>query len=353
MKKSNSEIIQNTIDIIRKKMKERQLTHKDVSELCSKNGEPVAPKTVGNMLNNPTSTTMSTLLKVCNALELNLSAILHSIESGLNSDNTKLFYDISNPAYSGYTGEYHVFFLSTIPNTDAHMEKPLIHGTLKLGDLHSVHECTAILDIDSGDIDKNGEQFTKHYEGVLVYSSNGMMFCNLIGNEYGDMWFLVFNHGNLNSNELACVLGCGATSSSGRTTRYPSIHRFCLCNKQKYPVINDETKRHIQGLLRLQNNELYVKKENVQTFLRRNDLDPTFRKNLENYLNIADEYLELPKSVLRNKVQPSVFANTIAELCEVSAHEKTYYIFPNDDDELTSILRKNTPSKANKSSTEK
>ena len=144
MKKSNSEIIQNTIDIIRKKMKERQLTHKDVSELCSKNGEPVAPKTVGNMLNNPTSTTMSTLLKVCNALELNLSAILHSIESGLNSDNTKLFYDISNPAYSGYTGEYHVFFLSTIPNTDAHMEKPLIHGTLKLGDLHSVHELSLI-----------------------------------------------------------------------------------------------------------------------------------------------------------------------------------------------------------------
>lgn len=166
------------------------------------------------------------------------------------------------------------------------------------------------------------------------------------------MWFLVFNHGNLNSNELACVLGCGATSSSGRTTRYPAIHRFCLCNKQKYPVINDETKRHIQGLLRLQNNELYVKKENVQTFLRRNDLDPTFRKNLENYLNIADEYLELPKSVLRNKVQPSVFANTIAELCEVSAHEKTYYIFPNDDDELTSILRKIAPSKTNKSSTE-
>lgn len=246
---------------------------------------PVAPKTVGNMLNNPTSTTMSTLLKVCDALELNLTAILHSIESGLISNNTKLFYDISNPAYSGYTGEYHVFFLSTIPNKDAHMEKPLIHGTLKLGDLHSVHECTAILDIDSGDIGKNGEQFTKHYEGVLVYSSNTIMFCNLIGNEYGDMWFLVFNHGNLNSNELACVLGCAATSSSGRTTRYPAIHRFCLCNKQKYPVISDETKRRIQGLLRLQNNELYVKKENVQAFLARTDLDPTFRKNLENYLN--------------------------------------------------------------------
>lgn len=343
MKKTNSEIIQNTIAIIRQKMKERNLTYTAVSNLCSKNKESVSPKSIGNMLNNPSSTTMSTLLKVCNALELNLAAILHSIESGLISNNTKLFYDINNPAYSGYTGEYHVFFLSTIPNSDAHMEKPLIHGTLKLGDLHSVHECTAILDINSGDIGKNGEQFTKHYEGVLVYSSNSMMFCNLIGNAYGDMWFLVFNHGNLNSNELACVLGCAATSSSGRTTRYPAIHRFCLCNKAKYPVISEETKRHIQGLLRIQNNELYVKKEKVQTFLSRTDLDPIFRQNLENYLRIAEEYWKLPKSVLKNRVQPSVFANTIAELCEVSGQEKTYYILPNDDDELTSILINNLP----------
>lgn len=93
----------------------------------------------------------------------------------------------------------------------------------------------------------------------------------------------------------------------------------------------------------MQNNQLYVKKENVQAFLAREDLDPTFRKNLENYLNIADEYLELPKSVLKNKVPPSVFATTIAELCEVSGHEKAYYIFPSDDDELTSILKYNSP----------
>lgn len=107
MKKTNSEIIQNTIDIIRQKMKERKLTHKDVSELCSKNGEPVAPKTVGNMLNNPTSTTMSTLLKVCDALELNLTAILHSIESGCvlstripkNQKENSLFSEAEFPSF--------------------------------------------------------------------------------------------------------------------------------------------------------------------------------------------------------------------------------------------------------------
>ena len=64
--------------------------------------------------------------------------------------------------------------------------------------------------------------------------------------------------------------------------------------------------------------------EALQVFLKAMD-DCDFSEHPEcGYqiaLNIADEYLELPKSVLKNKVQPSVFASTIAELCEVSAHE--------------------------------
>ena len=97
-------------------------------------------------------------------------------------------------------------------------------------------------------------------------------------------------------------------------------------------------KKHIQGLLRLQNDELFVEKKALDEFLQRTDLDPTFRKNLENHLNVAGTYRELSKDVLKNKVDPTVFANSISELCQISAQQKTYYIFPNDDDALTNIL---------------
>lgn len=341
MKKTNTEIVQNIVSIVRQKIEEKKLTHEQVSNLTKQIGEGVSAKTVGNMLNNPTSTRISSLLNVCDALGLNLTAILHAIESDLNSENTMLFFDINHAAYSGYTGEYHVFFLSTLPSKNPSSEDALVHGTLKLGDFHSAHECTAILDIDIDPSEaRTGteKQPSKHYEGVLVYSSNGMMFCNLIGYQYGDMWFLVFKHGNLNINDLACVLGCAATCSAGRTTRFPAVHRFCLCNKQKYPDINTHMKQHIQGLLRLQNDELFVEQKALDDFLQRTDLDSTFRKNLENHLNVAGTYRELSKDVLKNKVDPTVFANSISELCQISAQQKTYYILPNDDDALTNIL---------------
>lgn len=342
----NKEIIQNIIDIIRNNMHERHLTHEQVADLCHQNGESITAKTVGNMLNKPSSTTISTLLKVCDALELNLTSIFHWLEISKTTDDTKkgrLIYNIDNPAYNGYIGEYHVFFLPTSSDSDDHVGKPLIHGTLKLGDEYSFKECNAILDIDSGDLTAEGEPFTKHYEGTLVYSSNSMMFCKLVCNRYGDMWFLVFDHGNLNNKDLACVIGCAATASSGRI-RHPAIHRFCLCNKQQYPEINESTKQLLRGILRIQNDKVFITKENVQKFLERDDLDPTFRMNLENYLNIAKEYYSLPKGVLKNDVDISVFSRTIAELCEISILEKTYHIRHSDDRELSSILKQNLTS---------
>ena len=73
------------------------------------------------------------------------------------------------------------------------------------------------------------------------------------------MWFLVFDHGDLNNKELACIVGCAATSSSGRI-RYPAIHRFCLCNTEQYPTVNPATQELIQGILRLQNNRIIIPK---------------------------------------------------------------------------------------------
>ena len=94
---------------------------------------------------------------------------------------------------------------------------------------------------------------------------------------------MVFNHGNLNNKELACVVGCAATASSGRI-RHPAIHRFCLCNMQQYPQIDSDTQSLIEGLLRIQEKHIIIKKETVDTLLKQGSFDPAFRTNLENYL---------------------------------------------------------------------
>ena len=112
---------------------------------------------------------------------------------------------------------------------------------------------------------------------------------------------MVFNHGNLNNKELACVIGCAATASSGRY-RHPAIHRFCLCNMQQYPEIDSNTRTLIEGLLRIQEKHIWIKKETLKELLLHDNFDPDFRRNLENYLNIATEYYALPKNTLKEDI---------------------------------------------------
>ena len=342
----NQEIIQAVVSYIHTTMRQKELSSRDLSKMCVEQGISLSSRTIDNMFKTPSSTTISTLLKICDVLNLNLNAIFHSIEIAKATNTAtpyRLIYDIRNSAYKGYTGTYHVFFLPTSAYPEDHDNQTLVHGTLKLGDFHSVHECTAVLDIDSGDFTADGAPFSKHYEGTLVYSTNGLMFCQLVCNEYGDVGFLVFDHGNLNNKDLACVVGFAATSSSGRI-RHPAIHRFCLCNAQQYPTLDSNTKTLIQGLLRLQNDRIFVKKETLINFLNQPDLDPTFRMNLENHLNIAKEYYAIPKDVIKNDVSLTTFSETIAKLCDVSALEKTYHIRHSDDRELSCILKNNLSS---------
>lgn len=337
----NQEIIQDIVSYIYDAMRKKGLTSRGLAKICEEQGASLSSRTIDNMFKTPSSTTISTLLKICDGLELNLNALFHSIEIAKTSNNAtqqRLIYNIDNPAYNGYTGTYHVFFLPTSAYPEDHSNQTLVHGTLKLGDFYSTRECTAILDIDSGDLTTEGSPFSKHYEGTLIYSFNSQMFCRLVCSKYGDMWFMVFNHGNLNNKELACVVGCAATASSGRI-RHPAIHRFCLCNMQQYPVIDPDTQSLIEGLLRIQEKHIIIKKETVDTLLKQEDFDPAFRTNLENYLNIAQVYYALPKGTLKEDIPLSISIKELAKLSNVSSLEKTYHILHEDDRELSCILK--------------
>lgn len=75
---------------------------------------------------------------------------------------------------------------------------------------------------------------------------------------------------------------------------------------QQYPVIDPDTQSLIEGLLRIQEKHIIIKKETVDTLLKQGSFDPAFRTNLENYLNIAQVYYALPKGEYYGAAEPPV-----------------------------------------------
>ena len=109
-------------------------------------------------------------------------------------------------------------------------------------------------------------------------------------------------------------------------------------------TIDKNTQLLIQGLLRIQNDRIFVEKETLSKFLEQEDLNSTFRMNVQNYLNIAKEYYALPKDVIRTELELSAYSDDLAKLCEKSVLEKTYHVKHSDDRELSCILRHNLTS---------
>ena len=150
---NNQEILRKIVNYIENVMKEKSLTSRDLADICVKKTGKMSPRTIDNMFKTPSSTTLSTLLKVCEGLDLNLNAVFHSIEiakTSAENGQQRFIFDIDHPAYNGYTGNYHVFFLPTSAYPEDHTGQTLVHGTLQLEDFNSMHECSAILDIDNG-----------------------------------------------------------------------------------------------------------------------------------------------------------------------------------------------------------
>ena len=121
------------------------LSQEELAKICTKKIKEKDPKAKGisqssisNILNKPSSATLSNLLKICDGLDLSLFAIFRSINNSLSSDNTNLIYDVSNPAFKGYLTEskMYIYFLSTESNyTDE-----LLYAELELGDFYHTNE---------------------------------------------------------------------------------------------------------------------------------------------------------------------------------------------------------------------
>lgn len=335
----NADIIKGVTDYILAVTQSRNLTHHGIVAECEKHGIKIAQTTVSKMFSKPSSTTMSTLLKVCDGLELNLTAIFHSIENmktaGDNNEN-RFRFSVDDDAIKRYLGEYHVFFLSTDPSSKTR----LVHGSLTIGDLYQNGDCTAALKIATGDINENGEPKYKVFEGRITYSATGILFAELSTAKYGDKWLMTFPHVKLNIKSLACTMGCATTSCSG-TIAYPAIHRFCICNKSVYPEISPETKKSIMGILRMQNNTLFIKKDVLKKYLDDTKDQNRIVTHIDHYLELANTYYAIPKSTFREDADQSTFYLVMAKLADLSGMESCMQIMPDDSNQLKDILDRN------------
>lgn len=329
----NKQILSAIMKRIQGEMEKRQLSQMDVVTLCEKIGKPISQGTISNIFRRPSSARVSTLLTICEALDLSLFSIFRDVNNSLSSaGNDNLIYNINHPAFQGYTNSMFIYFIETgVTNS-----KRLLKGKIAMGDFYHTNECIARLSIDTKEVDENGKPKCKDYEGNVVINQNEAIFFHLASNKLGDEWSLIFNHGNLNQNTLACSLGTAVTLSSGKSTRYPTMHFVCLSRNE----LNTQQEKIIANRLLIHNQNIVISEAKLQAFLENEELDHNFRENLKSCTKRpeAKAYI-IPLSSLSLFVNdPHSLYNMTIKLLEYSSCETAYRILPDEDNKLFTAL---------------
>lgn len=310
----NLEYVKKIVSYISSYMEQNNITQKKLETLCKEKNSPVSQGTISNIFSKKSSARLSSLINICNGLDISLSSLMKNIElSQKLPDPSKnlMIYDTSDPSYRGYFQKYHIYFLSTNESNNGQ----LIHGILDFKKQKNPSPCKATLELDTGDLDPvTKKPHTKSYIGEMVISRVGCLYCNLVSYEYGDIWTLVYNHIQLNLNSFIGAIGCGITSSSG-SMRVPTIHKVFLSSTE----LTEDQQCYAGGLLRLYRDDITITKQQLNAFMNNSNLDLKFKRNIERILATPETVYTIPLNMITPSVVTESYAKSLSLLLQYSS----------------------------------
>ena len=311
---NNQEYVKKIVSYIRSYMEQNNITQKKLEALCKEKGAAVSQGTISNIFAKPSSARLSTLINICDGLDISLSSLMKNIELSQklpDPSSNLMIYDTSDPSYRGYFKKYFIYFLST----DEKNNGELVHGELDFKNRNAPSPCEASLELYTGEPDPDTNRpRTKSYTGDMVISRVGCIYCNLISYEYGDIWTLAFNHLQLNIHSFIGAIGCGITSASG-SKRFPTIHKVFLSSTE----LNEEQQRYVSGLLRLYRDEITISKKQLNAFMNHSGLDLKFKSNIERALTTPETFYNIPINMIQPPVPNEKYAQELSLLLQYSS----------------------------------
>ena len=145
---NNQEYVKKIVSYIRSYMEQNNITQKKLESLCKEKDSAVSQGTISNIFAKPSSARLSTLINICDGLDISLSSLMKNIELSQklpDPSSNLMIYDTSDPSYRGYFKKYFIYFLSTDEKNNANLFMVnLISKTVMLH-LHVKHHWNSIL----------------------------------------------------------------------------------------------------------------------------------------------------------------------------------------------------------------
>lgn len=327
---SISDLEKKVTERIVKELRRRGIKQVELLKLCNsaRIRMPISQPDVSKIYSGKKALSLYQFAAVCKVLEVPMDYFVWG-EDG-NRDDFCNPHDSGNLHDSGdelkcYEGQYHLYYLST-----ARGEEKILKGILDIVQEKGVGRVR--LEIDTGEVNRQGMQIQKVYEGrILVSSSLGAAYLIFKNESIGEMCMICLRHRNYSVKDMECRIGLALTMSAGEL-KEPTAHR-CLIMRD---FLEEEQLEELRPWLNLISDSICIEKDSLEKIIEQvKEEHPDHASQLERIQNSASPKImsELSSEVLRRQLLlgRNEFADFLTRLYEQADVDKNYKISQFDD----------------------
>lgn len=322
-------------------MASKNITQEKIRMLCQQAGYPISQATISNAKNGKGNLTLSNLVALAYALEVNVADLLALSNSHSDScnppkkgsdsafDTTLFLRDPNSIFFKGYLGKYYTLFYKTSGTEDE-----LVKGTLHFQESEDKKRCKAVLKFLVNDLNRGtGKVTEKIYEGELVISHTmHAAYCYLTSTTVGEICMLVFQHIFTSYSLVNTIMAAAITTASGANRR-PTVHRMCI---SRTPV-GDEMLEYVKGQLLMNTADIYLADSKLKQLLQRQDIPVSFKELLQKGMQKGKCYC-IPEASLYDISLDEIEQQKLVSLVRANSQAPKYNKISKRTDEILYTL---------------
>ena len=343
MIKDRDETIEKLQRVIEQCIEDRNLKQKDVLELCSEKGYTLKQSELSRILGRKTTLALYPAIALSDALEIDMSAVLYPNRwrrRKWDIASKSFITDATEQVIRSYLGTYHMLFHSTDAQEAKKLRGRFVLYSQKGED--GLPYCAALLSLETGEYNEEGEQRLKRYEGQFFISKQGVSYCILVNNENGDLSLIMFRDRLFLSGKVQSRMGLAMTIAAGEV-KHPVVHKLVVYREEF--VLSSEQEDRLINLMKMSglDKDIYISSENLIE-----EKASLKEKGLEDIIQLIEKYLPertyyiLNREILRNlrrRITDMEMTQIIADLKELDEFSYMIQIDEEDDKELFEILK--------------
>lgn len=333
--KEKKDVTRKILNQINQAIAEKNLSQSQILVLCKAKGYTISQSELSRLLSQKINLGAYQMIALSDVLGLEINDVMNLKKAERNVIKFSAEAFITNPKsreIKPYLGNYTVMFHST----DAQNEK-LLRGRMIIYEGEQSVCCVAF-SLDTGEVDGNGEQIFKKYNGQFFVSQQlEVAYCILVNNIWGEMCLVEFRHRSFLLNRVESRVGLALTSAAGESKR-PATHKM-LIYREDYKL-SDKEEQMCLNMLRLNNNTVFIEKDEIEKICKTQEekdvLDRLFSASP------AIPYYTVNASILKamnKKLSNLQIGRLLAVLNEYSDTDFVEYIMENDDGDIFNLIR--------------